>query len=114
MFLAVNAALREAPAMLKLLALHLGDLHSWGVFWAFAVGALLLAASPLARGLRVSLLLLFALTTAALLFGPERVRAFAENGTLLNRLLLQLWPTAALLIGSTWGAPGQAPPLNPR
>ena len=47
------------------------------------------------------LLLLFVFTAAALLSGPERVRVFAENGTLLNRLLLQLWPCAALVVWRT-------------
>lgn len=95
-------AWREAANMLKLLLFHMFDLHSWGVFWAFAAVALGLAKSELAKGLRLSLLGLFAVTFFALLAGPERVRVFAENGTLLNRLLLQLWPTAALLIASTW------------
>lgn len=95
-------AFGEAGHVLKLLALHLFDLHSWGVFWAFALAALALAKTELARGLRLALLGLFAVTFCALLLGPERVRVFAENGTLLNRLLLQLWPTAALLIASAW------------
>lgn len=104
----------EAPALAKLLALHLFDLHSWGVFWALAIAGVALAgASSMARGLRVALLSLFALTFLAILAGPERVRVFAENGTLLNRLLLQLWPSAALLVLSTWlsPAPLDAPSL---
>jgi hypothetical protein len=95
-------AFGEAANMLKLIALHMFDLHSWGIFWAFAFAALVLAKSELARGLRIALLGLFVVTFFALLAGPERVRVFAENGTLLNRLLLQLWPTAALLIASSW------------
>ncbi len=105
-------ALGETPNMLKLLALHMFDLHSWGLFWAFAFAALVLAKSELARGLRIALLGLFVVTFFALLAGPERVRVFAENGTLLNRLLLQLWPTAALLITAAWPARGEARPTN--
>lgn len=100
-------AFGEAGHVLKLLALHLVDLHSWGVFWAFAFAAFALAKSELTRGLRLALAGLFAVTFFALLVGPERVRVFAENGTLLNRLLLQLWPTAALLIASAW--PNESP-----
>ena len=33
-----------------------------------------------------------------LVAGPPRVRAFAENGTLLNRVLVQLWPLAVALL----------------
>ena len=98
-------AFGEAGHVLKLLALHLFDLHSWGVFWAFAFAALMLAKTELSRGLRAALVGLFVVTFFAVLAGPERVRVFAENGTLLNRLLLQLWPTAALLIASAWPKP---------
>jgi hypothetical protein len=56
------------------------------------------ALPPPARALRVLLLGNLAFTLAALLVGPERVRVFAENGTLLNRYLVQLWPAAALLL----------------
>lgn len=87
------------PRFLQLLALHATDLFSWGVFWAVVLAVLLMPArDPAARASRAMLLLLFLFTAAALLSGPERVRVFAENGTLLNRLLLQLWPCAALLV----------------
>ena len=55
---------------------------------------------PSVRALKVMLGLLLFFTAVALLAGPERVRVFAENGTLLNRVLLQLWPSAALLVVS--------------
>ncbi|PZR13587.1 MAG: hypothetical protein DI536_12625 [Archangium gephyra] len=108
----------EAPHLLALLGKHLFDLHSWGVFWALTFAAAVLAGgSPMARGLRVTLVGLFVVTFFAILAGPERVRVFADNGTLLNRLLLQLWPCAALLVLSTWLSPARrdapAPPAAP-
>ncbi len=82
-----------------LLVRHASEITSWGLFWpavvAFAVAgrhdrrtrALLLA-------LAVNLLCVFAMLVA----GPPRVRAFAANGTLLNRVLVQLWPLAVALL----------------
>lgn len=90
------------PRFLQLFALHATDLFSWGVFWAVVLAVLLMPArDSAARASRAMLLLLFVFTAAALLSGPERVRVFAENGTLLNRLLLQLWPCAALVVWRT-------------
>lgn len=89
------------PKLIELLAMHASDVFSWGVFWAVTLGvALRPSRDPVVRGLRVMLLLLLVFTAGALLAGPERVRVFAENGTLLNRLLLQLWPCAAVLVMS--------------
>ncbi len=86
------------PRLVQLLALHATDLFSWGVFWAVTLGVVLMPSSdPTVRTLRMMLGLLLLFTAAALLMGPERVRVFAENGTLINRLLLQLWPCAAAL-----------------
>ncbi|MFT3707043.1 MAG: hypothetical protein QM817_05175 [Archangium sp.] len=83
----------------KLLLLHASDVFSWGVTWAvvFAVVARRMTDRQ-SRALRWLLVGNFLLLTTALLLGPERVRVFAENGTLLNRLLLQSWPAAAALI----------------
>jgi hypothetical protein len=87
------------PSLVKLFTLHATDVFSWGVFWAVVVALLLTpTADRSVRAVKVMLVLLFAFSSAALLLGPERVRVFAENGTLLNRLLLQLWPSAALLV----------------
>lgn len=87
------------PLLLRLSALHATDVFSWGVAWAVTFAVLLSPAKDSTqRALKVMLLLLALFASAALLGGPERVRVFAENGTLLNRLLLQLWPTAALLV----------------
>lgn len=90
------------PRFVRLLTLHATDLFSWGVFWAVVLAVMLMPSKdPEVRAARVMLLLLLLFTAAALLSGPERVRVFAENGTLLNRLLLQLWPTAAFLVIKT-------------
>lgn len=87
------------PRLVQLLALHATDIFSWGVFWAVTLGVVLMPSNdPAVRTLRAMLGLLLLFTAAALLMGPERVRVFAENGTLLNRLLLQFWPSAAVLV----------------
>ncbi len=92
------------PQLFSLLLLHATELSSWGVFWPVALGVLTLApATPELRALRTMLGLCALGFAVALLFGPERVRVFAENGTLLNRLLIQAWPVAAvaLWLGAT-------------
>jgi hypothetical protein len=97
---------RWIPKFFGLLGMHASDVFSWGVFWAVTLGvALRPTRDPTVRAMRVMLLLLLAFTAVALLAGPERVRVFAENGTLLNRLLLQLWPCAAVLVMSALSPP---------
>lgn len=86
------------PTLVQLFTLHATDVFSWGVFWAVVLALLVTPADRSVRSVKVMLVLLFAFSSAALLLGPERVRVFAENGTLLNRLLLQLWPAAAYLV----------------
>ena len=94
------------PRLVELLALHASDVFTWGVFWAVTLAMLLTPSKdPSVRTLRVMLVLLLLFTVVAVLAGPERVRAFAENGTLLNRLLLQLWPCAAVLVITGLPAP---------
>jgi hypothetical protein len=61
-----------------------------------------------ARGLGFALVANLAFMMVALLVGPERVRVFAENGTLLNRLLMQLWPLGVLVIWFGLSAPRAA------
>lgn len=92
-------AVEWAPVLARLLVRHATDLPTWGVFWAAALAAALspAASSPL-RALRWAFVAGLVFVAGALVFGPERVRVFAENGTLLNRLLMQSWPTAALLL----------------
>jgi hypothetical protein len=98
----------QAPAwsfvvpLLSLLVAHASDIVSWGLFWGFTLASTLAARStPEVRVLRWYLALSLLFLCVALLIGPERVRVFAENGTLLNRLLLQLWPAAALLLAES-------------
>lgn len=101
------------PTLLKLLALHASDVGSWGVFWAVALAALVRApSSPHARAVRVMLAANFAFTAVALVCGPERVRVFAENGTLLNRVLLQVWPVAAIAVVSALAWQPKAEPSS--
>jgi hypothetical protein len=102
-------ALDWAPTLARLLVHHATDLSTWGVFWAAALAA---AASPTSlppvRALRWAFVAGLAFVAGALLLGPERVRVFAENGTLLNRLLVQSWPTAALLLALRAGESTEA------
>ena len=89
------------PRLFQLLAWHASELFSWGVFWAVTLGVLVTPSrDSTVRALKAMLGLLLFFTAVALLAGPERVRVFAENGTLLNRVLLQFWPSAALLVVS--------------
>lgn len=90
------------------------DPLSWGLLWPLtaAAAALLLVVphfgSPdpanlqrrQARFLAAAWCLQVGVLLGALLVGPERVRLFAWNGTLLNRLLVQVTPTAALVLVS--------------
>ena len=83
---------------------HLGDTRSWGALWpvAFACAALVLARGKTFRATTRIAALTFlaegALLTGALLFGPARVRIFAFEGTLVNRLLLQIAPAAGAML----------------
>ncbi|MEW6430949.1 MAG: hypothetical protein AB1730_05515 [Myxococcota bacterium] len=102
------------PKLGALVWLHATDVFSWGVFWAVAVAVLLRGASDgPARAARWLVVLDFAFVVVELLCGPERVRAFAENGTLVNRLLVQLWPAAAALVVLALGAPDAPTATSP-
>jgi len=97
---ALNApATQWLPTLGALLAKHATDVMTWGVFWPVACAVALTrtrhGASP---ALRATLLAGLGFVALVLVMGPERVRVFAENGTLVNRLLLQWWPTAAVLV----------------
>jgi hypothetical protein len=90
------------PTLIKLFALHAADVFSWGLFWVVALACASRLAPTNEPGRTARWLVLFNLLFAAgaLLAGPERVRVFAENGTLINRLLMQAWPGAWLIIAS--------------
>jgi hypothetical protein len=83
---------------------HLADTRSWGALWpiAFACAALVLGRGKTFRsGSRFAARAFLAeggVLFAALLFGPDRVRVFAFEGTLINRLLIQLAPPAGVLM----------------
>lgn len=88
-----------APQLARLLWLHATDVVTWGVFWPIALVAL--ARPTRAREERALKWLAAAncvALSAGLISGSERMRAFAENGTLLDRLLIQAWPAAALAL----------------
>jgi hypothetical protein len=95
---------QAAGAIGKTVLAHLADTRSWGALWpiAFACAALVLARGstfrPATRLAAFAFVADGALLFAALVFGPARVRAFAFEGTLVNRLLLQLAPTAGVLL----------------
>jgi hypothetical protein len=90
---------RWGPRLAQLLWLHATDVFSWGVFWPVVLAvSLRRAPSSAAWALRWLVVLDLLAISAAVLSGPERVRVFAENGTLLNRLLMQTWPAAVVLL----------------
>ena len=78
------------------------DLQTWGLVPSIALAACLVALRPGTPDRARKLALLLALHSlgllVALVVGPQQVRDFAFEGTLLDRLGLQLLPTAALLI----------------
>jgi hypothetical protein len=83
---------------------HMADTRSWGALWpiAFACAALVLARGNTFRAATRLATFAFlaegALLVSAILFGPARVRVFAFEGTLVNRLLLQLAPAAGVML----------------
>jgi hypothetical protein len=103
-----------APTLGRLLVLHAADVWTWGVFWPVVLAvAVASCAGPEDRAVRGFLVAALGLLGLALLTGPERVRVFAENGTLVNRMLVQLWPAAAVLVWRGLKAPpidGVRPP----
>jgi hypothetical protein len=94
------------PLVLDALVHHGSDSFSWGIFWAVVSGvilgvlALLLRRRCPRRLLVVSCIFLAqaGVLLAGVVAGPPRVLAFAMGGTLLNRLLVQLVPTAMVLL----------------
>lgn len=91
------------------------DVRTWGLVppvaaAAVAIAALGRGASPLrTRPLAVALALAVLFLLVAILVGPQQVRDFALEGTLLNRLGIELLPVAALLIPRLLVPAAQAP-----
>lgn len=83
---------------------HLCDTRSWGALWpiAFACAALVLVRggifAAVTRFASLAFLAEAGVLAAALVFGPVRVRVFAFEGTLVNRLLIQLAPAAGAML----------------
>jgi hypothetical protein len=81
----------------------MGDMKSWGALWSLAtVSAVIVLVRrssfrPATVLAAIAVLGEGAMLGGALLFGPDRVRAFAFEGTLVNRLLVQLAPPAGAL-----------------
>lgn len=99
-------ALGFLPSLARLVAAHAVDATSWGAAPWLALAAMLVslrAAEPGLRATATALSLAALGLGAAVLLGPDRVREFARDGTLLGRLGVQLLPTAALLVASVLG-----------
>lgn len=104
-----------APELCSLVLRHAGDFPSWGLFWAAVLAAVTVRSADVElRALKWTLAVALLLLCLAVLSGPERVRVFAENGTLFNRLLMQLWPPALLVVWLTWQARPSAAQLTDR
>jgi hypothetical protein len=96
--------------LLVLTVEHVTDLESWGALWVLGAGAIL-AAVVRPRAVAGSTWWLGSVLVGeglvvllALMATPERVMTFASEGSLLNRLAIQLAPCAALLVAS-WVEP---------
>jgi hypothetical protein len=96
--------LHAAGAIGRTVLAHLADTRSWGALWpiAFACAALVLArGSTFRAATRMATFAFLAegvLLVSAIVCGPARVRVFAFEGTLVNRLLLQLAPAAGVML----------------
>ena len=96
-----GAGLVDAPAIATEVVRGATDVLSWGATWPLALAASVVCVrrgDPRARAVVLALALSFAALLTGVLAGSERVRAFALDGTLMNRLLMQLLPLAAWLV----------------
>lgn len=99
--------------VLSLLLRQATDLVSWGPLWVVTGGLVLAVAARFVRldvttrrrlgSLALQALFLF----GAIVAGSDRVAAFAESGTLVPRLLVQLAPMALLLVAGALALPPQ-------
>lgn len=102
----VGFALGALGPLLRELARAASDVESFGGSLAMVLLAALSASGPRARPIERALGLAWigclggAIT--ALLIGPDAVRSFATSGTLWPRLLLELMPLGAVLLGARW------------
>jgi hypothetical protein len=100
----------RAPALARAVLEHSLEIDSWGALAVLAVGGTIAVATnprsaPRDAAWFATLLLVDAVVLfVALLATPERVMEFAMNGTLLNRLAVQLAPLTALMVAG-WMAP---------
>lgn len=94
------------PALLRELLRAASDPLSFGASTA-AIGAaaLLGSRSPATRPYALTWILSLSATLAALLVGPDAVRSFALEGTLFPRLVVQLVPLGAVLVGAVMARP---------
>ena len=98
------------PALAGAVLAHMFEFRSWGALGVLGVGgmaAVIIKPRSTSRDAVWFAILLFVdgvVLFAALLATPGRVMEFATEGTLLNRLAMQLSPLAALLIAG-WMSP---------
>jgi hypothetical protein len=94
----------SAGAIGQTVLAQLADTRTWGALWpiAFACAALVLARGNTFRSATRLATFAFlaegALLVSAIVVGPARIRVFAFEGTLINRLLLQLAPAAGAML----------------
>jgi hypothetical protein len=99
-----TCAITSTAPLAFALARHAFRIESWGALWPFALGAAVASfvRRETRRGPAAALALTACLQLAVLLAGitcgPESTREFAFDGSLLNRALLQIAPTAIALI----------------
>jgi hypothetical protein len=96
----------------RVIASSAADTRTWGALWPIAIAAVSTVGvrgssfRPATRFAALALVGQAALLALALVFGPDRVRTFAFEGTLVNRLLVQLAPGAAALLALALGDAG--------
>jgi len=103
--------LARVGLVVSLLMRQATDLVSWGPMWvvtgglALAVAARVVRLDLAARRRLASLALQALFLFGAIVTGSDRVAAFAESGTLVPRLLVQLAPMAMLLVAGALALP---------